>query len=246
MYNDLKEIMKQEFDKDKNYNKIISEVERVSDLKEKSNIKKLKIKNIIAPAVAFIALFVVILWTNNINIPSKTLSGKNNAEQNNTENNNKSTIKIALDINEMENLEMAISDAAVEKKEITNIPEKFTFINNATVPEEYKIENCYTLYTRSDKNSDQYNLLHDYVLNYRKDDTNSIKISFSEIEKPIRDYDIMNEENKISKIGENEVTISHYKEMYIVYFKYNNIYFDIETVGISQEELVNLLTSIIK
>lgn len=39
--------------------------------------------------------------------------------------------------------------------------------------------------------------------------------------------------------------ISQWEEMYIVTFEYKEIYFDIETTGITKEQLVNLLESLI-
>ena len=73
----------------------------------------------------------------------------------------------------------------------------------------------------------------------------NIIISFSEIEKPLRDYEIAEGKN-ISKIGDVEVIISEWEQMYIATFEYKDIYFDIETTGITQEQLVDLLKSIIE
>ena len=50
----------------------------------------------------------------------------------------------------------------------------------------------------------------------------------------------------MSKIGDVNVIISKYEKMYVATFKYKEINFDIETNGITEEELVNLLESIIK
>ena len=119
------------------------------------------------------------------------------------------------------------------------------FIENLLIPEEYKFENSYTVYTRENKEIEEYNVLHDYILNYRKDDLSNIKIAFSKIEEPIRDYYIL-EGDKTSKIVDVELKISQCEEMYIVTFKYKDIYFDIETTGITEEQLVSLLKSIIE
>ena len=59
-----------------------------------------------------------------------------------------------------------------------------------------------------------------------------------------RDYFIQ-EGEKISKIGDVELKISQWEEMYIVTFEHNDIYFDIETTGITENQLVDLLESII-
>lgn len=220
MSNKLKEVMKKEFDKDMNYNSILSKVERVSDM------KNLKVKYILAPAVTFVVLFGIIFGINTLNNPDNIFE-----------------MEVALNINEIKNLTMTKMDADIKTLEILDLPEKFGFMNNVNIPKEYKIDNSYNVYTRSNININKYDLLHDYVFNYRKDSLNNITIAFSEIEEPIRDYYI-DEGKKISKIGEDEVIISHYNETYIVTFTKDNIYFDIETVGIPQEELVKMLISI--
>ena len=73
---------------------------------------------------------------------------------------------------------------------------------------------------------------------------NNIIIAFSEIEKPLRDYYI-DVGDKVSKIGDIEFIISQYKDMYIVTFNFKDIYFDIETTGITENELLELLQSIL-
>ena len=77
-----------------------------------------------------------------------------------------------------------------------------------------------------------------------KGNLNDIKIAFSEIEAPIRDY-FIGDGDKISKIGNVELKVSQWENMYIVTFEYNDIYFDIETTGITESQLVDLLKSII-
>ena len=91
----------------------------------------------------------------------------------------------------------------------------------------------------------EYSSLHDYVFNYSKDYENTIKVAFSEVGEPIRD-NFLDDSKKISKIGDVDVIISQYEKMYVATFKCKGIYFDIETNGITEEELVNLLESIIE
>lgn len=129
--------------------------------------------------------------------------------------------------------------------ELEQLPKELMFMENLMIPEEYEFENIYTLYTRENTEEAEYNVLHDYIFNYRKDDLSNIQISFSKIEQPIRDYFILGGD-KISKIGDVELKISQWKKMYMVTFKYKDIYFDIETTGITEEQLVSLLESIIE
>lgn len=151
---------------------------------------------------------------------------------------------VELNINKIKDMSMTSLDADVKTIELENLPEEFTFIENLQIPEEYNFENGYTVYTRENTDTAEYNVLHDYILNYRKDDLNDIKIAFSGIEAPIRDY-FIGDGDKISKIGNVELKVSQWENMYIVTFEYNDIYFDIETTGITESQLVDLLKSII-
>lgn len=151
---------------------------------------------------------------------------------------------VELNINKIKDMSMTSLDADVKTIAIESLPEKFKFIENLQIPEEYNFENGYTVYTRENADTAEYNVLHDYILNYRKDDLNDIKIAFSEIEAPIRDY-FIGDGDKISKIGNVELKVSQWEKIYIVTFEYNDIYFDIETTGITESQLVDLLKSII-
>lgn len=234
MSKNLKEIMKKEFDKKKNYNEILSKVERVSDM------RNFKIKYLLAPAVACMALIGIVFGTNIVNNPQKQ---ETIADRNITENDKESKIQVALVINKLDNIGAIKFDADVKTITIEEVPERYNFVKDVTVPKEYKLTESYILYTRENKDKD-YNILHDYVFNYVKDDNHSIKIAISEIGEPIRDY--FAEGEKTSKIGNVEIIICQYEDLYIATFKDGQINFDIETVGLSETELTDLLVSIIK
>ena len=156
----------------------------------------------------------------------------------------KESLDIELNINILNDIAMTSLDVDTKTIELEQLPKEFMFIENLLIPEEYEFENSYTVYTRENREIAEYNKLHDYILNYKKDDLNNIKIAFSKLESPIRDYFIQGGD-KISKIGDVELKISQWEEMYIVTFEYKEIYFDIETTGITKEQLVNLLESLI-
>ena len=71
------------------------------------------------------------------------------------------------------------------------------------------------------------------------------QITLHKIGKPLRDCYLSSEE-KISKIENTDVIITQYEKLYLAEFKLNDVYFDIETAGITQKELVDLLVSLIK
>ena len=202
--------------------------------------KNKKIVYIITSACAVFVLCIgIIIGTNNSYFKKVYQIA---LEKTNTQNQEES-LKNELNINKFKISAMVSLDADVKIITLKDLPEKFKFIENISLPEEYKLEENYIVCTRDNKEVDEYNILHDYVFNYTKDN-NKIKIAFSELEEPLRDYFIEGGD-KISKIGDAEFIIYQSGERYIVTFNYQNINFDIETTGITEDELVNLLQSII-
>ena len=218
--------------------KRIKEEIAISNIRKEFGMKTNKNKKVIYVLSSICAVFIlgigIFVGVNKNLLPSNTVDiGKTDANDG-----------VELNINKIKDMSMTSLDADVKTIELENLPEEFTFMENLQIPEEYNFENGYTVYTRENTDTAEYNVLHDYILNYRKDDLNDIKIAFSEIEEPIWDY-FIDEGDKVSKIGEVELVISQWKEMYIVTFEYNDIYFDIETTGVTENQLVDLLESII-
>ena len=219
----------------------IKEEIAISNIRKEFDMKTNKNKKVIYVLSSICAVFIlgigILVGVNKNLLPSNTVDiGKADGKG--------ESVKVELNINKVKDMSMTSLDADVKIIEIENLPEEFTFVENLLVPNEYEFENGYTVYTRENIDTAEYNVLHDYVLNYRKDDLNEIKIAFSKVESPIRDYFIGDGE-KISKIGNVELKVSQWEKMYIVTFEYNDIYFDIETTGITENELVDLLKSII-
>ena len=217
----------------------ISNIRKEFDMKTNTN-KKI-VYAISSICAVFILVIGIFLRTNN------NLFQNNNLEIGKSEEFNKGngeSLNIELNINELENIIMASLDADIKTIETEKLPENFKFIESVIVPTEYQLESSYNIYVKNNMETDDYNILHDYVFNYRKDSINNIIIAFSEIEKPLRDY-LIEGENKASKIGDVELIISQWKEMYVVTFEYKGLYFDIETTGITENQLVDLLESLI-
>lgn len=214
----------------------VSNIRKEFDMKTNKNRKILyAISSICAVFILGIGIFIETGKMNNTGLEiGKTEVNKNKEE----------SLVVELNINKLKIMEMLDLDADIKTIDIDKLPEEFKFMENLLIPEEYEFENSYTVYTRENINIEEYNILHDYILNYRKDDLNDIKIAFSKVEKPLRDYFIQ-DGDKISKIGDVELNISQWEEMYIVTFEYEDIYFDIETTGITENQLVDLLESLI-
>jgi len=124
----------------------------------------------------------------------------------------------------------------------------FEEIGNIVVPTDFdNNHDAYAIYVKSDKDSNEYDTLQSYVFNYSntKNDRN-IRVAFSKENKPIRDYHFSEEGSKISKINNIELKVFKYNGLYFTEFNYKDINFDVETHDITEQELTDLLLSIIK
>ena len=238
--NDLKEKIR----------KNVKEQIAISNIRKEFDMKTNRNKKIVYIVSSICAVFIlgigIFIGTNKLRADNifkdNTLKIGKSEEQNE---NMEEDLKIELNINKLKDVSMARFDVDIKTIEIENLPEKFNFIKNIIIPNGFELDDSYNIYIRENKDTEEYNILHDYVFYYQKDSTNNIRIAFSEKEEPIRDYFINNEEENISKIGDVELIISNWKQMYLVNFKYENIYFDIETTGITEDELIVLLESLI-
>ena len=222
--------------------KNIKEEIAVSNIRKEFDMKTNKNRKILYAISSICAVFIlgigIFIGTGKMNNTGLEI-GKTEVNINKEE-----SLVVELNINKLKVMEMADLDADIKTIDIDKLPEEFKFMENLLIPEGYEFENIHTVYTRENINIEEYNILHDYILNYKKDDLNNIKIAFSKVEQPLRDYFIQ-EGDKISKIGDVELKISQGEEMYIVTFEYEDIYFDIETTGITENQLVDLLESLI-
>lgn len=216
-----------EEDKKKNYEAILSKV------KVKGGIG-MKKRYILVPAFSLILILALVIGLNR-----------------NTFNNEITEIdgiKAEIKINKLNDMAMSSLDADIKTVEVEEIPEKFDILKTIKTPEGFNSESIYAVYVRENIQTEEYNILNNYVIDYRTNESaeKSITISFSDTYEPLRDYFIDKENSKVSNINDIEFVIYNYEKMYITKFEYNGIKFDIETSGISEEEFIDLLLSIIK
>lgn len=231
--NNLKNTIQKNFDQEENYNIILSKVERRDNM-------KVKLSYVLASSFVAIALLVGIVAYNNM-------------PENNDEIVIPSTIQgiLELNINKAKAQSMMKLDADIKETntELNNEFEKnFPFVKkDINAPKDLKNYGVNkVIMTKKDFSDRDYSIAHDYIWDYSNEAENrTIRIAFSKVGKPIRDYHLSSEE-KISKIEDTEVIITQYEKLYLAEFKMNDVYFDIETAGITQTELVDLLVSIIK
>lgn len=245
MPNNLRKEIEKDFNRQKNYHAILSKVEGESIM------KKVKMKYVLAPACAVLIAVVGLIGVNQLKNPhSDIVIGKVDGMKDLRA--EKESLKVELNINRIKNMAQTQLDADIKLKkidgkteDITRLSSEFKFIDTIKIPNGLKLTNAYYIYTRSNQEIKEYNLLHDYVFDYEEEgQAKDITLAFSKVGKPLRDYYIDSQDKK-SIIGDVELVISQYKEMYIVRFSNQDIHFDIETNGITETELVDLLQSII-
>jgi len=120
-------------------------------------------------------------------------------------------------------------------------------------PDLMSLSRAVGVYVRSHIEQTEYNDLHDISLFYDGDEKN-INIYMSMLEEPLTDYKDATYENnfKESIINRNEVVILHNENLdkvnnkiyYTCIFKYQGVHFVVETINLSQEEVVLLVKSI--
>ncbi len=254
-----KEIFKKVFDEKFNSEKIKEEI----FLKQKINKEKF-LKEILSEKNSEEKIF---NKNNNKKIIPKDFSEERVKEKNNNKKNNKADIifeeknnSMEININKIKEKSLARVDCDVKivsKAEHTNANDSLTtdvenieILENIKIPEDFNNTKYNLIYVDNEKNKmeeKEYSQLnnYNYIYNNTKNQR-SINISFSNENKPIRDYFFTEENSEVSKINNVELKIYNYEKSYFTEFIYKGYYFDIETCDITQEELINLLTSIIK
>ena len=209
----------------------------VENKKEKSNIfSKIKEEMNMKKLVPIVVLTILIACIGIYNIK--------NVNENREDIDNEIEQFVAdININMANNISSTDMDA--ESRNIDEIPDSLKFINNLKIPTELELTSKCRIYIPSDKNHSIYKL-HDYVFSYSLNDySKSVTISFSQVGEVLRDCIVKSDLNKISKIGDAEFIIYQVNDAYFTTFEYKDTYFDIETKNITQDELVELLTSLI-
>ena len=97
-----------------------------------------------------------------------------------------------------------------------------------------------------DNSSKDYDKQSHYQIYYQNSNNNRIiNLTFSDKHKLINNYNF-NEFTRKIIINNQEITIYENSKTYITSFSYKDIYFNIETSNITENEFNNLLKSIIK
>lgn len=223
-----KQIMKKVFDKEFNINAMRSQILEEMEKKE----KMMKVLKYALPLCVILIISGILIWNNSDNKMLK-FNTKDEEKYSN------------IRINKISALGAAMLDADVKTVLHDEIDISWLDLNDS-LPSDLDEFDGYKILTRKDRVS-AYDILNCYVYEYYNEDSlRSIRIAFSDKNKPIRDYYFDIEKVKKSKINETELSIYQYEELFFTEFVYRGYNFDIETSNISLEELTSLLETIIK
>ena len=200
----------------KSFNKHINKDENLKIIKERMNKRNMKYLKYSLIPICLLLVISLFLITNN-NKPDIFDDTKE------------------IYINEIDNMNLTTLDSDI-RVENNYMVEIYDELLNIVIPTDLNKMNGSAIFLSD-------NTLNNYVIEYFNDERR-ITIAYSKTNTPIRDYFI--DDGKPSIIKNTNLVISKYNTIYIVTFKYNDIYFDIETSNIKEDELITLLESIIK
>lgn len=237
--------LKNKVQKNVKENIAISNIRKELDMERRKN-KKI-FYGILSTCAVFVLCGVVLINYHQIN---KNDIVNEQAKLENIENANTENLKIEneskveIKINQMGDSGAAKLDADIKILNNTFML-YFEFLKEVKIPSDFDNTKQYSVWTRKTKTGD-YDILNSYEFYYyNTKDNRNIKLSFSDEYQPIRDYYFDEDSATKSIIRDCELVIYQYENSYMTVFTYHNVNFDIETIGITQEELVNLLDSII-
>lgn len=252
--NDLKEKIRRK----------VKEKIAVSNIREEFDMKSKNSKKIIyglsSACAIFILGFGIIIGTNTLNNKQEQDNPYGISDLRDIKENREEALKTELNIYKVASLTSADMDVKYDNynqkmpPEIwEKILEEFKAANGISyedftnkIPEKFVYLNFYTISLRGYKDANLPNEYskHDYVFEYRTENDGKIFIAHCKDEKPLRDYEFEFKGEK-SKIGNTELEISQYNDKYIANFEFNNVHYDIETDKITENELLELLESIL-
>lgn len=158
----------------------------------------------------------------------------------------KEKLKTEIYINKVEMQKDSVINAEVRKIDAQESSADLRFAIEAKLPNDMERNGSVVGIYVKGENSKKYDVLQNYEFHYKnKAETRTITLGVGfKDKKPIRDYYFL-EVEKISKIGDVELKITQYEDSYVVIFSYKDVNYDIETNRITQDELVEFLTSLI-
>ena len=226
----LKCVIEQDINSNKYYNQIVRSIE------EKVKKKSSNLWNLSLAMMCLIVIMGGFLFYKfqNTNLVLEDIDNKND--------------NIVFKINELNDkcgLLKLDMDVKIVKNNNLDFPIPFKD-NSVSIPKDLDKVYKYSFYTRENIKDEDYNILYNYEIVYSNDSEKTINISYSKEHKPLRDYYFKENGNKITIINNVELKIYKFENNYFTEFKFNEYNFDIETSEVTEQELKDLLLSIIK
>ena len=224
--NRLKNVINEYFDKERNYNEIQNRLNNSNNY----------MKYVLSMSCLIIVVIMVLLSRNNVQLKKEINIDSNNEIKINDYNVTNSSISNYVNTN----------NSNISNYSNVNIP-YFEVLNNLNLPNDFDIK--YEGKARVkvlDKKDKDYGKINNYEFLFRNSkNSRNIIIGISDENEPISSINI-NDNSSKSIINNVELIIYKYNNRYIVKFSYKDYNFIIETTDIDENELINLLKSIIK
>jgi len=217
----FKKIYFEKINKEENYKAILNNIEN-------NNYKKMKWELAIIPICLILIIGIALFKNNNIK-------------------ENKCNDSIIINLLNESSVQIQDIDAKFEEKNIEELITKFNFITNLNI--QFESSSFNEMYVRKNLDDSDYSVLYGYNLMYVLDDKNTktIDIFFSETKDQRLKcviYDIDMNKIKNSIINNVIIKINKAGNWYMATFKYNNLYFDIESHNLTEQEFIGVLKSI--
>ncbi len=233
----LKNAIEQDINPTNNYNEIITKIEKERKMKKENNLLKWSLVPIC------LAVFISgIIFLNYKNDNKNLYENKPYIDKENN---------ITLNINDLSKVGMTSLDADIKTVSGLNIPYPFKVNANQNeewfiIPSDLTQTKNYIVYTKKDIESNEYNVIANYIMLITDGNERSIEVKYSKDQEPLRDYYFSEEDSKITTINGIELRIYKYEKSFYTIFSYNGYNFDIETSNITEQEFSDYLVSILK
>lgn len=112
------------------------------------------------------------------------------------------------------------------------------------IPADFEVNSHYSVDVPTGPSSGQYTP-HDFVIEAVADNGGEVRIALSRFGEPCRDMLIMSDNPNESKVNGISLIIYGYQDVFLVELCHNNVYYDIETTGISLQALESLLSGLL-
>lgn len=156
----------------------------------------------------------------------------------------KERFKRNLIVNEITDVIEVDFDSEEKAVEYDEIILEYGGFKRVNIDEEYELVRSFCRYVKKDNNSELYDVLWDCGLVYSNNVSN-INISFSKKGIPLKKYIIGDTKLDVSIFEDTVVTISKYRENYMVNFKYDDIYYDIIASNIKEDKVMEIVAAIV-